>query len=594
MSEVTSMDSTFSGCSSLESVILDGVDSRNLQTLDFLFKNYQNLKNINLSPLNILNVNSMNSLFQGCQNLTVNISTFPKINNNFILGPYSNITLIANEKIYDILNALILNNININLNITIYVEQFLDDSCEKGDKEKCKTCCNNLKGNCFLCNDGYYLPIDSNNKKVCSTCSIKKHCIKCIGLSSYILCQECEEGYTLENNICKSIDDTKEEENEENNESEKENESKERENEEEKEKENDKRQEEEGREEEKEEEVENKRQEDEEREEEKQQIVENKRQEEEGKEEENVKESHIPQEEKNQKEGEKEEEEEKEEEKKEEGKEKEELCIVGEGEKCKVCKEEKWMKNQCSECNEGYYQSQNLKCESCKLGHCISCSGSLNNPTCNECEIGFKLISNKCEKKSCIIGINEKCLSCKDYSEECLSCNDGYFIPYDSTEKTKCIKCPLYGCKTCSGNIMNNKCTECFKYSQIKDGKIIICSDQMLVENCSKYDKNNKCVSCNNGYKLIEEKCILIENTFYAVYKIVSTENPTKIMDNYHLHFQLSELTMYDDGEIVYPSITENGYIVYTFKSLGLHNVTFSIHKTLYGCIAGCSAFVII
>ena len=56
-------------------------------------------------------------------------------------------------------------------------------------------------------------------------------------------------------------------------------------------------------------------------------------------------------------------------------------------------------------------------------------------------------------------------------------------------------------------------------------------------------------------------------------------------MDNYHLHFQLSELTMYDDGEIVYPSITEKGYIVYTFKSLGLHNVTVSIHKTLYGCI---------
>ena len=76
-------------------------------------------------------------------------------------------------KNYDILNTLILNNININLNITIYVEQFLDDSCEKVDKEKCKTCCNNLKGNCFLCNDGYYLPIDSNNKKVRSACPKK-------------------------------------------------------------------------------------------------------------------------------------------------------------------------------------------------------------------------------------------------------------------------------------------------------------------------------------------------------------------------------------------------------------------------------------
>ena len=122
------------------------------------------------------------------------------------------------------------------------------------------------------------------------------------------------------------------------------------------------------------------------------------------------------------------------------------------------------MKNQCSKCNEGYYlpinKSPNFKCESCgKIEHCISCNGTLNSPVCNDCEFGYKLILNKCEKKSCIIGSNEKCLSCKDDSEECLSCNDGYFLPDDSLNKTKCNKCahvftinfgyfrrPKYGC----------------------------------------------------------------------------------------------------------------------------------------------------
>lgn len=35
---------------------------------------------------------------------------------------------------------------------------------------------------------------------------MKEHCTKCIGLSSFVLCQECEEGYTLKNNICKKTD----------------------------------------------------------------------------------------------------------------------------------------------------------------------------------------------------------------------------------------------------------------------------------------------------------------------------------------------------------------------------------------------------
>ena len=596
MSEVTNMDSAFSGCTSLENVFFDGVDSRNLQTMNFLFKNCTNLKNVNLSPLNILNVATMNSPFQGCHNLQVNISSFPKISDDFLLGTFSNLKFIANEKIYDKLNILLLNHININLNITIYVEQYLDNSCEKGEKEKCKTCCNNIRGNCFLCNDGYYLPIYSSNKKVCTSCSIKKHCKKCIGLTSYILCQECEEGYVLDNNICKAINDRKEEEEEkekeENNKSDKEYENKEKEqtdnNESEKEYENKENSKSDNENEFKEED----KKENNKSEKEKEKEENNKSEKEEDKKENNKSEKEEDREEfyESENEYEIEEEEEKEKEKQEES------CILGEGEKCKSCKKEKGMNNQCSECNEGYYlpidKSQNLKCESCsKLENCISCNGTLNFPICNKCKTGFKLISNKCEKKSCIIGSNEKCMSCKNGTEECLSCNEGYFLPDDSTDKTKCTKCLLDGCKTCSGNIMNSQCSECFKNPKIKDGKIILCNFEEKTEHCSYFDKNNNCIYCDKYYKLVDGECLLINNTFYAVYNVVSTENPTNIMCNYHLDFQLSELTMYDNGEIVYPSILEGrqGYtltsIVYTFKSLGFHNVTVSIHKTLPNCL---------
>ena len=579
MSEVTNMDSAFSGCSSLENVVFDGVDSRNLQTMNFLFKDCKNLKNVNLSPLNILNVVTMNSPFQGCTNLEVNISSFPKINDDFLLGTFSNLKFIANEKIYDKLNILLLSHLNINLNITIYVEQYLDNSCEKGEKEKCKTCCNNIRGNCFLCNDGYYLPIDSSNKKVCTSCSVKKHCTKCIGLTTYILCQECEEGYVLDNNVCKAINDRKEEEKEKEKEKEKEYENKEKEQKENNESEKEKGNEKEG----------NNKSDNKSDNKEEETKENNKSEKEEDKKESNQSEKEEEREELYESENEyKEKEEEKEKQ--------EEICILGEKEKCKSCKEEKGIKNQCSECNEGYYlpidKSPNLKCESCsKLENCISCNGTLNSPTCNKCEIGFKLISNKCEKKSCVIGSNEKCMSCKDKSEECLSCNEGYFLPEDSTDKTKCTKCQLDGCKTCSGNIMNNQCSECFKNPKIKDGKIILCNDKEKTEHCSYFDKNNNCIYCDKYYKLVDGECLLINNTFYAVYNVVSTENPTNIMCNYHLHFQLSELTMYDNGEIVYPSILEGreGYtltsIVYTFKSLGLHNVTVTIHKTLPNCL---------
>ena len=122
----------------------------------------------------------------------------------------------------------------------------------------------------------------------------------------------------------------------------------------------------------------------------------------------------------------------------------------------------------------------------------------------------------------------------RDKKEECLSCNEGYFLPENAEDKTKCEKCSLEGCKTCSGELNNEKCLECNGYPYIINGEIKTCNDCKVGsgENCLSCDKNNKCKTCNKGYKLVDGKCILIDNTFYAVYNVTTIDKPTKIMCN--------------------------------------------------------------
>ena len=180
----------------------------------------------------------------------------------------------------------------------------------------------------------------------------------------------------------------------------------------------------------------------------------------------------------------------------------------------------------------------------------------------------------------------------RDKKEECLSCNEGYFLPENAEDKTKCEKCSLEGCKTCSGELNNEKCLECNGYPYIINGEIKTCNDCKVGsgENCLSCDKNNKCKTCNKGYKLVDGKCILIDNTFYAVYNVTTIDKPTKIMCNYHTHFKLTDFQMYVNNKLVIPSIIDLGnsplpFIVYTFKSIGLQNVTVSFNTTIKNCI---------
>ena len=83
--------------------------------------------------------------------------------------------------------------------------------CETGENEKCLIC-DKIKNKCSKCNDGYYLPEDDENKKVCQKCSIE-NCKECYGTKNSNLCSLCNQYLTTiyENNIIKNCKYTCEE-----------------------------------------------------------------------------------------------------------------------------------------------------------------------------------------------------------------------------------------------------------------------------------------------------------------------------------------------------------------------------------------------
>ena len=154
--------------------------------------------------------------------------------------------------------------------------------------------------------------------------------------------------------------------------------------------------------------------------------------------------------------------------------------------------------------------------------NCKKCYGSVETLHCIQCNIGYQLINNKCIKPNCILGENEKCYICNNSTNnknECLICNDGYYLPLNSKNKTKCTKCPINYCKKCNNEGI---CQECKKEYEptIKDGEIISCiskcplgdNDKCLT--CDLEKGTQKCSSCNIGYKLMKNgSCKKIENS---------------------------------------------------------------------------------
>ena len=64
------MCSAFIDCSSLESLDLSGIDTRNVENMSYLFEDCKNLKSINYGKFNTAKVNDMENMFKGCEAFT--------------------------------------------------------------------------------------------------------------------------------------------------------------------------------------------------------------------------------------------------------------------------------------------------------------------------------------------------------------------------------------------------------------------------------------------------------------------------------------------------------------------------------------------
>jgi hypothetical protein len=161
------------------------------------------------------------------------------------------------------------------------------------------------------------------------------------------------------------------------------------------------------------------------------------------------------------------------------------LPLGGEDKKvCKKCNEgclecyaEEGSNNStCTSCDNGYYlDKENYDCKIIGIGGCAKINELGDKLSCLECLEGYMLYENQCAKL-CEIGENEKCASCNssfEYMDKCYSCNKGYLLNNKMDNKI---------CQSCH-EIINN-CNECKKIS----GDI-------------------QCISCREGYKLLNNKC---------------------------------------------------------------------------------------
>ena len=113
-------------------------------------------------------------------------------------------------------------------------------------------------------------------------------------------------------------------------------------------------------------------------------------------------------------------------------------CQTGENNKCKECD---FNKNECLNCNLGYYIPSDddikLECRACSLDHCQNCHGTKISDICESCDTNYEpIIENNIIKQckyqepkieNCEIGDGDKCLTCSQTEQnKCASCNPSY------------------------------------------------------------------------------------------------------------------------------------------------------------------------
>lgn len=151
-------------------------------------------------------------------------------------------------------------------------------------------------------------------------------------------------------------------------------------------------------------------------------------------------------------------------------------------------------------CENGYGKNSTTgDCNFCIENHCDHCQD--NNSQCSQCQDGYYLSNNLCLPcdPSCSTCFNDiSCISCKDnftfYNDLC-RCNQGYGL--DSN----------YDCQLCNGACYecysnNNICETCYDGFYIDTESCNICNETCLL--CL---NNESCISCKENSHIFENYC---------------------------------------------------------------------------------------
>ena len=152
----------------------------------------------------------------------------------------------------------------------------------------------------------------------------------------------------------------------------------------------------------------------------------------------------------------------------------------------------------CNDCKDGYYMEGNF-CKKCKT----------QSPICEKCDVSYflNIVDGFCH--SCT-GFVSNCLNCDQ--SECKSCSDGYYLnsPYfcapcnfQTTERAEClsVKLPKSCIDHCVNCDTNNKCLNCENGFYLNNDKCEDCSQTVSnCFSCTKWGGIFTCNSCNKGY----------------------------------------------------------------------------------------------
>ena len=186
-------------CSKLISLDMSKFNTSNLQSMRGMFFNNWNIKEIDFSSFDTSNVNRCENLFDNYpRNITIKISNNFKNCKEFI--PLELKVINVDDllcKQFENCKGCIGSKETLSCNICefgyeLHENRCIVPNCTIGENEKCKRCNYQTENECLLCNEGYYLPDNSINKKICNKCKVDG-CDICDNITGN--CQKCQLNY---------------------------------------------------------------------------------------------------------------------------------------------------------------------------------------------------------------------------------------------------------------------------------------------------------------------------------------------------------------------------------------------------------------